>query len=589
MDGTISDTFANRDEPLPLLTVNFDDLDLSSSETESRGQRFRRVVSAGRVREKAQDLHAVTSEKIAAGPGRPSIQDRLFNKLLEQVIPIDSYEDLEEESKVDRRSSQYVARPAFSLGTMSNNFRRFNSRIGIVFVFQNQMIRLFTWRTTTHTLSFLAIYTFICLDPYLLVALPLAVGLLFVMIPAYIARHPPPPSVKTTNRTEVNPAYGFAGPPIAPARTIKPAAETSKDFFRNMRDLQNSMADFSNLHDVLVEHIAPATNFADEVYSSTIFLYLFLLTCALFITAHLIPFRTVLLLGGWSLTVSGHPTAQLWLAKQHKKAERKAAIYSDSLLRDDTKPTSKPKIPTIYGIPVPNNTTTRTIQSALTSFSEITLDTAPETAEVEIFELQHRPLLSVGSSPSTPRVTEWQAHLYTSIPYDPLSPLRIAGSRPQGTRFFEDVQPPKGWTWHSPKWELDLEAGEWVNGRLIVGVEYDLMSAETPFSAETRQNSVNADFGGWVWDLPPPSTETKSGLERDDEVWLAYGDYHFAEGDEKEKAKKSSLLKKLKKEREATRDWEEQIKFGGRGRTGEWRRRRWVRIVKRRAVTNVES
>ena len=47
-------------------------------------------------------------------------------------------------------------------------------------------------------------------------------------------------------------------------------------------------------------------------------------------------------------------------------------------------------------------------------------------------------------------------------------------TRPKGTRFFEDVQPPNGWEWHSKKWELDLEAGEWVNERLVVGVEYDV-------------------------------------------------------------------------------------------------------------------
>ena len=603
MDEFTADTFANRDEPLPLLTVTYDDVEADSSDTDSsrisRGTRFRRGLSASRLREKAQELHAVTSEKAASSPtGKSSIQDRLFNKLLEQVIPTEQLNQAEEETQVDRRSSKYVSRPAFSLGTMSNNFRRFNARCGIIFVFQNRLIGLFTWRTTTHTLSFLAVYTFVCLNPYLLMVLPLAAALLFVMVPAFIARHPPPPPPKSSSsKPDQTAGYSYSGPPIAPARTIRPAAETSKDFFRNMRDLQNSMADFSNLHDLLVAHIAPATNFSDETYSSTVFLYLFLTTCALFISAQLLPIRGVLLVGGWSAIISGHPRAQRWLVKQQKKAERKAAEYSDSL-KPNKLMLAGTKPPNFCGLPIPNNSTTRTIQSTLTSLSEITLSTAPETAEVEVFELQHRALLPAGSSTQSSlynvragaSAAEWQPHLYTPAPYDPLSPGRISGSRPKGSRFFEDVQPPQGWTWHTPKWELDLEAGEWVADRLIVGVEYDVMHADA--LEDNRRDSINADFGGWVWDLPPLSTDTKTGLDRDDEVWLAYGDYNF--GDRVSKEEKEKAKQKLKKQRkdkasQGEKDWEEQIKFGGRGRTGEWRRRRWVRIVRRKHFASHED
>ncbi|KAK5958397.1 Peroxisome size and maintenance regulator [Knufia fluminis] len=604
MDEFTADTFANRDEPLPLLTVTHDDIDAESSDADtdtsrvSRGSRFRRKVSASRMREKAQELHGVTSEKATSNSptGKPSIQDRLFNKLLEQVVPIEGFDEAEEDVKVDRRSSQYVSRPAFSLGTMSNNFRRFNARIGIVFVFQNSLIRLFMWNTTTHTLSFLAVYTFVCLDPYLLIVLPLAVALLFIMVPAFIARHPPPPPPKSSSaKSDQFTTYSYTGPPLAPARTIRPAAETSKDFFRNMRDLQNTMADFSNVHDILVQYIAPATNFSDEVYSSMIFLYLFLLTCILFISAQLLPIRGVLLIGGWSATISGHPRAQKWLAKQQKKAQRKAAEYSDSLQSNISTSSGRP--PTFHGLPIPNNPTTRAIQSTLTSLSEITLSTAPETAEVEIFELQHRALLPPGSSSSSSlynshgnvSAAEWQPHVYTATPYDPLSPARISGSRPKGSRFFEDVQPPQGWAWHTPKWELDLEAGEWVADRLIVGVEYDVMHSE---ALQQRRESANADFGGWVWDLPPASTDTKTGLERDEEVWLAYGDYNFDNHDskdEKEKAKQNLRKARKDKASQGEKDWEEHIKSGGRGRTGEWRRRRWVRVVRRREVASHEG
>lgn len=486
---------------------------------------------------------------------------------------------------------------------MTNNFRRFNARIGIVFVFQNRLIRLFTWRTPTHTLSFLAVYTFICLDPYLLVVVPMAVALFYILIPAFTSRHPPPPTQNAIYSTR-DYHQEYTGPALAPARTIKPASETSKDFFRNMRDLQNSMADFSNVHDLLVSTITPATNFSDETFSSQLFLYLTIMTTLSFITAHLLPWRFIFLVGGWSAIVSNHPTVQDWLVKMQKHAEAETTLA----LND---PTLKHQ-PYISGIPLP--ATPHAIQSAFTSFSEITHSTTPETREVEIFELQHRPLHSITSAAgSLAQAAEWQPHLFTPSPYDPLSPARIAGDRPRGSRFFEDVEPPDGWEWASKKWELDLEAGEWVNERLVVGVEYDVLNhdadadgaddpspdpdastsaprvSHTRTISSTRRGSVNLDFGGWVWDLPPAPG---SGANREDDLWLAYGDYDVPRlgGGGGGVGVRDDSSKKTKRDRNAnrkkgSRDWEEATRVEAKGRTGEWRRRRWVRLVKRRVTT----
>jgi len=171
---------------------------------------------------------------------------------------------------------------------------------------------------------------------------------------------------------------------------------------------------------------------------------------------------------------------------------------------------------------------------------------------------------------------EWAHHFFTPTPFDPLSPARIAGERPKGTRFFDDVQPPPGWEWESKKWLLDLEASEWVAERLIVGVEYDNVNA-APAEGGDDGREVR-DFGGWVWDIPPAF-----GVTREEEMWLAYGDYdlpllkdeNIGQGSKKEKKKEGH------KKNVASRDWEEGMRLDGKGRTGEWRRRRWVRVVKR--------
>lgn len=167
---------------------------------------------------------------------------------------------------------------------------------------------------------------------------------------------------------------------------------------------------------------------------------------------------------------------------------------------------------------------------------DIILDSAPEVREVEIFELQK---LSRGSG-------EWEAWIFTPVPYDPLSMERVRGERPKGTRFFEDVTPPKGWEWSEKKWALDLWSREWVEERIITGVE------------------VETEGERWVYDI-----NYEYGDEDLDELGDGSGTPSKGKGKERGKAMPS---------------WEEgsDVDIGESRRRGEWRRRRWVRMVKRK-------
>ena len=429
------------------------------------------------------------------------------NRLISQVIPTDPGDDGDE--PVDRRSRKYVDRPQFGLGQMGNNFRRFNARIGPVFVFQNRMIRLFTWKKPAHTLSFLAVYSFICLDPHLIVVVPLAICLFFIMVPAFLQRHPPPP---TNLPSEL---YPLGGPPLAPAARIKPAPDLSKDFFRNMRDLQNSMDDFSKLHDEVLSRLVPPTNFSNEAYSSILFIGMFFTCLLLFVTAHLIPWRAVFLLGGWALIGSNHPTIQDMLDTTSNR---------ETLAKQEVE-----------------------VDSQLHAFAEadIILDPAPEKREIEIFELQHR-------NPYD-RDAEWEPWVFTPNTYDPMSPAMIAGDRPKGTRFFEDVVPPRGWRFADKKWTLDLLSREWVEERCITGVE------------------VEVEGERWVSDLAYEFEDDADELASLAESWKS-----GRSGGSKKKGKEGE-----KEKRKAVVTWEE---GHGRHKLGEWRRRRWVRLVQREQV-----
>lgn len=263
-----------------------------------------------------------------------------------------------------------------------------------------------------------------------------------------------------------------------------------------MRDLQNTMHDFTTAHDLILKTIAPPTNFSDEPLSSAIFQFLFLSSCVLFISSHLLPWRLLSLVICWTGIFLGHPSIQ-------------------EFIRDNCKEHIEPR--------------QRAAQSWLDRWiaQDIILDEAPETRDVEIFELQRRKGGNNG---------EWESWIFSPSPYDPLSPQRISGDRPKGTRFFEDVEPPAGWEWGDKKWVLDLASKDWVEERMVQGVEVEIESER------------------WVVDFVTDADGTDS--------------------DEKAPTGGSTEKKPY---------WEESIKSHP---AGQWRRRRWIRTVRRKVVGN---
>ncbi|KAI0009822.1 integral peroxisomal membrane peroxin-domain-containing protein [Xylariaceae sp. FL0662B] len=494
MDEYSPDAFVNRDEPIP--TVVLDGSTPAGSQTPS-------TTSHQPIGDGSEHSDVETPSRRRGLRGRLSafkekarIQDQLVEKLLAQVVPVDDAEIPQDDGP---KGGPGVARPNFNITTMSNNFRRFNARIGVVFVFQARAIRLLSWRRPTHTLSFLAIYTFVCLDPYLLPLLPLAVLLISVLVPSFVARHPAPaPSLASEQPL----GYSARGPPLAPALTVKPVKELSRDFFRNMRDLQNGMEDFSQLHDGVVSLVVPRTNFSDEALSSSLFVVLFAACLFMSIAANVLPWRLIFLVLGWGVTCTGHPAIQRQLETAHRKHVQ------------------------------PQEEKARGLVEKWVS-SDIILDSAPETREVEIFELQR--LSSAG---------EWEPWLFSASPYDPLSPGRIAGDRPVGTRFFEDVLPPQGWEWSEKKWALDLWSREWVEERIITGVE------------------IETEGERWVYDIFDEQATDRVGVVE-----------HPTPVKGKGKGK--------------TPSWEEGEETES--RRGDWRRRRWVRLVKRKKIASEEA
>ncbi|KAI9810439.1 MAG: hypothetical protein M1826_003608 [Phylliscum demangeonii] len=375
----------------------------------------------------------------------------------------------------EKNEPSAMVRPGLSLTVLA---------MGLLFTLQNQLLQLLWWHTPTHTLSFLAVYTFVCLNPSLVLILPFGTILVMVMVPAFLVRHPPPPT-----RLSADSCF-TRGPPTAPPAELKPAPEISKDFFRNLRDLQNLMDDCSRVHDQVAAVVGPPTNFSDERFSSATFLFLFLFAALTFLTSQFFPWRSVMLSGGWAMISLGHPVLQRILLSTHRAHLKPWELQAkDWVMRFMER--------------------------------DITLDMEPEVREVEIFELQRR-------SPTK----EWESWTFTPSPYDLLSPERVSNIRPPGTRLLEDVQAPSGWRWTDHKWQLDIHSQDWVEERLIAAVK------------------VETEGERWVYDMP----------------------YH-------EPLDELDSVSNLR----ATRQRSEGEQVGAPDEN-EWRRRRWIRHVKKRVV-----
>ncbi|KAK9367222.1 integral peroxisomal membrane peroxin-domain-containing protein [Lipomyces kononenkoae] len=360
---------------------------------------------------------------------RDHITDKLLERLFASALPTaDALNSGSSMTDVAERLQDQKNRPAFSVPVMARNFSRLNARIGVVFRLQYKILRILIWRNPNHTFSALAIYSFICLYPYLLVLFPVAVILLGFMVPAFVQRHPPPPSPLPSFPVPAE------GPPLAEARELRPVPELSRDFLMNMRDIQNAMDDFTRMYDRVVGLLTKPTSFKDERYSSAVYIALLVVGAFMFVISPYLPWRHILLVWGWTVVCIGHPKARRILKSSHdmylSPREHELSNYFDSLVEKD-----------------------------------IVLDEPPEQRHVEIFELQRQ---------KNSDVDEWDDWLFSAAPYDTLSPHRASRQRPQGVRFLDEVLPPVGWKFaQNSAWKLDLRPTEWVLQRAVVGADVD--------------------------------------------------------------------------------------------------------------------
>ncbi|KAK9458379.1 integral peroxisomal membrane peroxin-domain-containing protein [Dipodascopsis uninucleata] len=381
---------------------------------------------------------------------KDNLTDKLMEKLFAAALPsVDSTNGVPSQ-EVQERLQEQKNKPPFSVPVMARNFSRLNARIGVVFRLQYKILRVMTWKNPNHTFSALAIYSFLCLYPSLFAVSPIVILIFGVMVPAYVKRHPPPPSPL--------PSYPVPsdGPPLADAPEIKPVPELSRDFLMNMRDIQNSMDDFTQTYDKIARMLSEPTSFKNEEYSSAVYIFLLFLGGILVFLTSYIKWRYIFFILGWFVVLSGHPSARKFI-------KASSDIYMAP---------QEQKFSLLF-------------QKFVTS--DIIIDDVPEQRHVEIFELQRQ-----GND-----VNEWDDWVFSTSPYEKLSQARLAHDRPNGVRFMDEILPPIGWRF-SPNsaWKLDLYPHIWTQNRSIVGIDID---SDSKWVYDTVDNGTRGEWRRRRW------------------------------------------------------------------------------------------
>ncbi len=113
----------------------------------------------------------------------PGIQEQLIASLLSSLIPSSVEDDRAHkwQSKYGPDESQPL-----SLPTLTQNFRKFSSRIGIVFFLQNRVTSIYLWEYPNETLGYGMIWSLLCLQPHLLILSPFLIAIFCLLVPSFL-------------------------------------------------------------------------------------------------------------------------------------------------------------------------------------------------------------------------------------------------------------------------------------------------------------------------------------------------------------------------------------------------------------------
>ncbi|KAH7341656.1 integral peroxisomal membrane peroxin-domain-containing protein [Rhizoctonia solani] len=240
-------------------------------------------------------LIAATTHSMPAGPTSPRVISESNGKLLSN-------------------------RDSLSIQITTANFRRFVSRSGPVFWFQDRVEEIILWkRGWCYTASWGCAYVFLCLYPRILLILPQLILLTIMLInyPGTLNRRPGSPNAK-----------GASHSPTRSAPQIQ-APEGSSEWYANLQAIQNLMGAVSDAHE-LATPIVPHLTWATPATRSILYMTIMTLPIALLPISP----QQLFLGSGIGLLCATHPFVQSLLPRIISQTTPAMRVVWERLLDD---------------------------------------------------------------------------------------------------------------------------------------------------------------------------------------------------------------------------------------------------------------
>lgn len=400
--------------------------------------------------------------------------DKLMDKAIRHGIPEDSPDRhvLEQRMHDPMKKKQPL-----SISVLASNFKKLSKKMGTYFEVQYGLIHVLTWKQPSKTLSFLVMYTIVCLWPHVVLLFPLLFLLCGVMIPGYLHRHPMSHRnklIKVKKRGQSLWSY-FNGnyensivqdyleehqmveeETMSMSSTSSEASEflakveeepvvddTKREkgkhvksqvaLLINMRDLQNLTLDILDAIDQAERFWFETAGFKDEKLSTLLFFGVIAAIWVVLFLGRYIPWRALFIQTGWAALILAHPHTKTFLQLLNKSGPKQETVskHVEKKVKQEAK---------------------------LVERDDIIVDDKPEIRTVEVFELQSRSALH----------TEWKFYLYSNEIFDMKDPVRLAGKIPPGVNHLSKIVPLRDWKFDlmfANKWQVDENPAHFLRER----------------------------------------------------------------------------------------------------------------------------
>lgn len=405
------------------------------------------------------------------------VSNQLTDRIMEKLLSVMINADVEQANNPDFRMRVHKTRPPLSMHLMSVNSTQMAQKTSPVFEMVDQIAFIFGWYNPWHTTGALLLGTLTILNPYVMAALPSALVIKKFLVPGYLALYTPDPSLVDLKFTFNNP-IPHCGGPVHKYEPPKTLSQFSREFVMNYTDLQNNMVPYIRLYDALVGWGQHYFRFEDQRLSSIVFLLLagniiwslVALPHIVPVVIEYIPVKLTIICIFWTSFAMSHPTIQTKLLNAMDTEEARLARLDKTdrlenslvnfVFSDEDQSIEITREAEVFEIHVLGKGKIWEPVGFASDFYALNhprrhlrdLDASTDSAELE-------PVPSQQSEDSNNADST-----RTSVKSDEDGPVKSIFRKAT----LDEIKAPLHWKFAEESWQIDLDAGGWVQSNLIM-------------------------------------------------------------------------------------------------------------------------